>query len=145
VVALSRRRVLGWLGLAGLLPAVGWRSESVGDDANLGHRLAAFLSYPPESAAVIGAAYLAAAAEERSVQFLHRHLEAAAVVPRRPAVWESDEAVTDRLRRRIRADFEANEVALVRGWVLSRTEARLCGLVALESRKRHGSQSGHAT
>lgn len=35
------------------------------------------------------------------------------------------------LRARIRRDFEEVRLVRVRGWLLSRTEARLCALVAL--------------
>ena len=39
----------------------------------------------------------------------------------------------DELRRRIRTDFDDGRVATVRGWVISLTEARLAGLVALST------------
>lgn len=34
---------------------------------------------------------------------------------------------------RIRADYESGRTAMVGGWILSQTEARLCALVSLSS------------
>ncbi|HEX2106088.1 MAG TPA: hypothetical protein VHF51_20740, partial [Solirubrobacteraceae bacterium] len=55
--------------------------------------------------------------------------------PRRAAALGDDE-----MRRlvadRVRADFEEEETVNVCGWVLSRTEARLCALAALDDDRR---------
>ena len=37
------------------------------------------------------------------------------------------------VEQQIRADFERRDTVNIRGWILSRTEARLCALVALNS------------
>ena len=43
------------------------------------------------------------------------------------------EQLLDALHQRVRADFENEQIILVNGWLLSRTEAYLCSLLALLS------------
>ena len=56
-----------------------------------------------------------------------------------PALLRSDllalraERLRSEIARRIRRDFSRKDIALVDGWVLSRTEARLCALMSLAS------------
>jgi hypothetical protein len=42
--------------------------------------------------------------------------------------------VREVIARRVREDFREGRVVRLRGWVVSRTEARLCALVALANR-----------
>ncbi|HEX6142694.1 MAG TPA: hypothetical protein VFZ01_08255 [Geminicoccaceae bacterium] len=80
------------------------------------------------SAARVGAAYLAGHDGEQDVErlvaALNRGLDDRSPERRR---------LRAALDRRIRADFAESETVRVQGWVLSRTEARLCALAALES------------
>jgi len=82
----------------------------------------------PESAASVGRAYLALHPEERSLALLAGllRLDAAAEGPdRRP------QDLRRALSRRIRRDFQRGDVVRVRGWMLSRSEARVAAAAAL--------------
>ena len=72
----------------------------------------------------LGRAYLAMHRDERSSAALLRHL----LGPMPPA---SAAETPGRIAARIRADYRAARTVTVEGWILSRTEARLCALVAL--------------
>jgi hypothetical protein len=79
------------------------------------------------SARAVGRAYLEAVPAERSVTALLAALErdlGELERLRRPAL-------RDRLANLVRRDFTALEIVNVRGWILSRTEGRLCALAAL--------------
>ena len=79
------------------------------------------------SARVVGAIYLATHPDEADPALLRR----AIVADLAPAA-QRDQAELDRaLARRVRADFLERRTVKVDGWVLSRTEARLCALCRL--------------
>jgi hypothetical protein len=78
----------------------------------------------PDSAAVIGNAYLTRFNDERSSGVLTCRILAGL-----PAGGQRMDAQV--LLERIRADFECGDVVNLRGWVLSRTESRLCALYAI--------------
>jgi hypothetical protein len=81
---------------------------------------------PLASARVIGAAYLAATPSEADpVRLADAILAGLEGGPRTPA------ATRRRLARRIERDFGANETVTLDGWIVSRTEARLCALAHL--------------
>ena len=73
-------------------------------------------------AAVIGRAYLAANPAEADLNRLVRQLTALANTPS-----DLQAAIGDRLRR----DFADRDTVRLDGWVLARTEARLCAVCAL--------------
>ena len=73
-------------------------------------------------AAVLGRAYLAANPAEADLDRLVRQLTAMA---REPSDLQA--AIGDRLRR----DFANRDTVRLDGWVLARTEARLCAVCAL--------------
>jgi hypothetical protein len=81
------------------------------------------------SARVIGRAYLKAtpaeAAAGRLVDMITMRLEGGAGALRAP------ERLRGLIAARVARDFEEGATVRVRGWILSRTEARLCGLAAL--------------
>lgn len=81
--------------------------------------LARLLGWPADSARAVGRAYLATAPAEAA-------LAAEALGPLLAArpLWPV-------LRRRIGEDFTSGDTVMVDGWVLARTEARLCALCAL--------------
>lgn len=86
-----------------------------------------------EAARVIGAAWLAAqptppAAEALLAEIADGRLEAA-----RALAGSDPVALLAQLRERHRADFESGRTAEVRGWLLSLTEARVCGALAAAS------------
>lgn len=71
-----------------------------------------------------------AAARRVGRAYLRRHPAEADVALLRAAL-AADLGDPERLRARVRGDFEREAVVRVQGWVLSRTEARLCALEAL--------------
>jgi len=80
-------------------------------------------------AAHLGAVYLEGRPEERSAARLAEALFGSELSQ------QLDRAALDRLTRRLRAgrarDFHNDDLVVVGGWVLTRTEARLLGLVSL--------------
>ena len=79
-----------------------------------------------DSAAHIGRAYLAKHEDERDVDVLRAHLG--------DLVSQSGgDGLAERAGARIREDFATGRTVQVDGWLLSRTEARLCALAALRS------------
>lgn len=123
--------MIGWLGLASLLPTVAARPLPSAADEDLCRRLASLARYPTESARAIGRAYLGAVPEEGCADRLRRMLGRAIASSGQEAAALSDESLAAVLRRVIQADFESDEIVSVRGWILSRTEARLCALFEL--------------
>jgi hypothetical protein len=97
-----------------------------------GERLAGLLGH--ESARAIGREYLRLVPAEASAAAL-----AARVVERLPGGSRTvDAASDDRLRELLLGatleDFEALRTVELHGWLLARTEARLCALAALRER-----------
>ena len=95
-----------------------WNSGALGDW--LRSRGAEFFS---DLAALrrLGALYLAAHPEERSHARLSRLLIAG-----------DDGTIPARLRSAVARDWSNNHVAVVDGWLLARTEARLCAVLHLQ-------------
>lgn len=125
----SRRRTLQQLGLAlgsaamsaaaRAVPIRGWSAA----DAELAAAAERLIAHR-RSAAVIGVHYLAQCENENSAELLAR-----AIREGMPA--EGIHVDERSLIARIRSDFEHGEVVNLQGWVLSRTEARLCALFAV--------------
>jgi hypothetical protein len=99
---------------------------AVGPSAGPGQDVVARLLRDRASARRVGAAYLAAHPEEASPERLLQALRSAlGPVDAAPAA-----VLRHRLAARVRDDFARADVVVVRGWWLSRTEARLAALVA---------------
>ncbi len=109
-----------------LAAASGGRGAARSNSAALGdwlrHRGAEFFS---DLAALrrLGALYLAAHPEERSRTRLSRLL-----------IGGDDDSIPARLRSAVARDWSNNQVAVVDGWLLARSEARLCAVLHLEER-----------
>jgi hypothetical protein len=91
----------------------------------------------PDSAVVIGSAYLRSTPDEREPGRL------ADLIASRcgEGVFDLDgEALRRCLGRRTRQDFADGRVVTIHGWMLSVTEARICGLAALVL-GRHGART----
>jgi hypothetical protein len=73
----------------------------------------------------LGATYLVTHPEERSRQLLSRLL-----------IDSGDAALPLRLLRAIARDWSNHHVAVLDGWLLARTEARLCAFLHLEAGSR---------
>ena len=75
------------------------------------------------SAALIGEAYLTQFDDERSADILLRKI--------RESLLADTQCIDEHtLLGRIRVDFERGDIVNLHGWLLSRTEARLCALYA---------------
>jgi hypothetical protein len=131
-----RRRTF-LLGAAGLGLSLSWRSLGswpfLGASPSRSERLARLLNHE-ESARIVGREYLRLVPAEAS-----RRVLTSRVVERLPCGFRTMDAVSDDrlhelLLRGTLEDFEEERIVELRGWVLSRTEARLCGLAALRGR-----------
>ncbi|MDB5409507.1 MAG: hypothetical protein JWL84_4419 [Rhodospirillales bacterium] len=118
--------VAGW----GLSPvtALARLPRVVDPDARLLARLVAFFG-EPESAAVLGAAYLRQAPGEATPESLVAGLFPG-VTSSALERW-SDAALRSALAQRLAEDFAQSRTVILRGWVLSRSEARLFAAAAL--------------
>jgi hypothetical protein len=107
-------------GASGDRVAVGSDSGALGDW--LRYRGAAFF---PDLTALrrLGAVYLAAHPEEGSRAVLSQLV-----------IGTDDGTIPSRLLSAVARDWSNNHVAVVDGWLLARTEARLCALLHLEAR-----------
>jgi hypothetical protein len=81
-----------------------------------------------DAARLIGWRYLAAAPEERSTTRLRRILFDGADVDGGPEMLAHLRRLIDMKRRH---DFSIGNTVIVDGWLLARTEARLCALATL--------------
>jgi len=124
----SRRGALAWLaGAAAVLsgrPAL----AAVSPEA----RLARLAGRSPRAARAIGNAYLGALTGPRPTPAALVEAVASRIDLAPDAVAGlGHDALAGRIEAAIRQDFERYDTAVVDGWVLSSTEARLCALVAL--------------
>ena len=122
---LSRRLLLRAAAWSVGWAALGWLPAKRGSAPR--PALLALLS-DPESGAVVGRAFLAGFPAERArvrlERELWRNLEVSAHTPAR--------RLRAQLSRAVKRDFATGNVVVVAGWTLSRTEARLAALAALE-------------
>ena len=125
----SRRQALQYLGVALGNAAVGsaaylgaLRSHGAADDEL--RAVADRMIAHRRSAGVIGTAYVAKFGAENSVELLAKAIRQEMAADGRPVDEQS-------LLAHIQSDFERCEVVMLQGWMLSRTEARLCALFAV--------------
>jgi hypothetical protein len=105
-------------------------TESPHSSGLLPWKLAHFFLHE-DSAKVIGVEYLRVAPMEADVHFL-ADLICSFEEERRVAFAHADAGeLRVLLQRQQRQDFERGRIVTVHGWILSRTEARLCALAAL--------------
>ena len=131
---IARRLILAVLAAGGLAPFIGARRLLAAiphgwpADAPVTARLVALFA-APESAAAIGRAYLAERPMEADPETL-----VAGILPGRSArelAMLDGTRLRALVRERHRGDFAAGRTATLSGWILSRTELRLCALAAL--------------
>lgn len=127
MTTLTRRQFARLLTAAAAVPmmgiAGGWAAPAPSGPAE---ELTALFVHRP-SARAVGRAYLRTAPQEADAGTLLHRLRAEA-----PDLFAAErrhlrQAAAERLRR----DFAEGRTVTVRGWLLSRTEARLCALCAL--------------
>jgi hypothetical protein len=134
-VRIRRRKFLGALALGGIWAA--WAGQArawlpAAGNWTAAPRLLAVLDRP-ESAAAVGRAYLASHPGEADRDRLAARLDQAVRCQDCDPARARTEQLREALAGQIRADFAAARVVTVDGWVLSETEARLCGLAALSA------------
>ena len=126
----GRRRFVAHLlslGALGASPGTAWAASSTTPHDPVASTLSRLLGHP-ESAVVVGRAYLLIAPDAREPARLIDLLSASCD----GLALDADlDTLRPRLGRRIRQDFAEGRVVDVDGWRLSLTEARLCGLAAL--------------
>jgi len=135
----TRRRflftALGVGGALALTPLKPWRALVEISDSPLAARLSGLLEHD-QSAAAVGAEYLG--------QLPHGEATRTALVDaiisglpggRRAIVEASASELRELLFDIVRRDFDEEVTVNLRGWIVSCTEARLCGLSALEQSK----------
>ena len=85
----------------------------------------------PTAAARVGAAYLKVVPEENDRNVLLERLAGPRLDEWERLAREDEAALGDALRAQVREDFRGGRVIRLHGWLLARTEARLCALAAL--------------
>jgi hypothetical protein len=101
-----------------------------GQQALLPTQLAALLRHQA-SAKVIGREYLSKYGQEADARVLLDHIAASLAVSDVGRFAATGQGLRELLDRTVREDFAVDRVVMLRGWVLSVTEARLCALAAL--------------
>lgn len=128
----SRRRILLKVAL-GLIPATALaRFNSTIEHSQMSDDLAlqlADLFNDRENAAAIGREYLQQQPEEADTQLLVQRIFGHDSTKLRSVVELND--LRTIVSGRIKGDYEQESVLAVRGWILSRTELRLCALASL--------------
>lgn len=131
---ITRRHLLGtiaglWLSL--ILPSArsGWAAAASGD-APLSTRLTALLRNQ-HSARLVGLAYLRLAPEETNREVLCIKLLRALTLTDRTLRTADIAGLRRRVSSVVRRDFQQEQIVELDGWIISRTEARLCALAAL--------------
>lgn len=133
----TRRRVI----LALLLGLVAGRKPGLADAVD--HTTVAPVELPPwlarlrgerDATARLGEAYLQANPAERSLAVLLAAIEEAIGAQRCSDGAAGDaQAALERLQRAVRDDYVRGEVVSVDGWLVSRTEARVYAVIALQA------------
>ncbi len=108
-----------------------WASRWLeGSAASPAERLLAAFRHP-DSAAAVGRAYLAGHPQDADtgclVETISKHLHCRGCDPAQTSRADLRRAIS----HQVRDDFAQGRVVQVDGWVLSATEAQLCGLAAL--------------
>ncbi|HEX2115063.1 MAG TPA: hypothetical protein VHM01_11715 [Alphaproteobacteria bacterium] len=119
-----RRWFLGLMTLFALFGRAGGARAAAAVVARPQGLSAELLHVLPRSAdaSVIGGEYLAAYPAEADIGALTRHFDELAGAP---------DGLHAAISRRLRRDFEERDTVRLRGWVLSRSEARLFAICAL--------------
>ncbi|EWY39914.1 hypothetical protein N825_04850 [Skermanella stibiiresistens SB22] len=127
---MNRRELLGTVAATGLIAAIPTHSGATG--------LAGVAAVPPQADQLLGLLRSRAAARRIGRAYLETASHEADAAQLVSLILGDDAVGVDRvgdLRHRVaelqRADFTAGRTVTLDGWVLSRTEARLCALAAV--------------
>jgi hypothetical protein len=124
----GRRTVLvsGAAATAVLMAAIGWEFYSVQPESYLADDLSKVFADYREHALYIGTRYLQCTPHEANRETLASLLKGdAGTFP------ANAEEIRRYLRDRIRQDFAQDRITEVEGWLLSKTEVRLCAITTL--------------
>jgi hypothetical protein len=124
---IARRSVLLTAAVAGF--GGGVVSVASDDLAAAAHRLRAMAQHPL-SARHVGALYLARFPDEADRGVLTERILAALELPAAAVLAQDEQCLRTAIAARVRRDFAETATAEIEGWILSRTEARLCALWA---------------
>jgi hypothetical protein len=131
---MNRRRLLGTIALAAgwlaFRPGWAWSAYGATPEHSLARRLVEVFRRR-QSAVAIGRAYIRGVAEAPRVEGLLQEVVADLDPPANELRRAPQPVLRQTLHARIRQDFAEGQTVRVDGWVLSRTEAKLCGLAAL--------------
>lgn len=125
-ISMSRRRLMFAAAALTSLPIawIAWKTPT-----SWRRTIAETLLHDLAGARAIGIRYLADAPEERDAAFLTRELfDGIGGVPRTAPQRAAARRVIAARRAR---DFATGDTVLIDGWILARSEARLCALAAL--------------
>jgi hypothetical protein len=129
----TMRRRTFLLGAAGVGVSLVWGSARLWPFAqaplSTGERLAGLLGH--ESARVIGREYLRLVPSEASADLVTARLVERLPGGSRAVAAAGDDRLLELVLRATVEDFESLRTVELHGWVLARTEARLCALAAL--------------
>jgi hypothetical protein len=117
---------LAWIGFGRLGSLVMAGRESAPVNA-LGRRIVALLGCP-ESARVVGQAYLQRRPQEADVRLLVSSVIGDRALGDTQGLMTDPEALYRAVRAECQRDFEKGELVAIGGWYLARNEARMCGL-----------------
>ena len=121
--SLTRREMLVVISYAGLELTGTFSSDAFGSEAKLRKAFKRLAKQDAiEALRTVGRLYLDSASDEGDIAALLGHL---------PDAESVDDAYWEMFEERVRADFRAGETVSVEGWVLSRSECRLYGLLSL--------------
>ena len=135
-ISIARRRFLTLAGLSlasigfGRLGSLVMPAQEPATVNALGRRIVALLGCP-ESARVVGRAYLQRRPQEADVGLLVSSVIGDRVLGDARGMMTDREALYHAVRVERQRDFEKGELVAVGGWYLARSEARLCGLAHL--------------
>jgi hypothetical protein len=116
---------------AAMLPLRPWRALIELTTPRLGLRLTELLEHRG-SARVVGREYLRGTSGNPSARDLVDAISSGLPGGREAASAASRSELQEMLAARVRKDFDEELTVNLRGWIVSRTEARLCALTALQ-------------
>ena len=126
---LSRREFIALGGSAlALAGSISCQAARILGNGRLERRLGQIYEYIPQSARAIGHAYLEATPEEGTIDMIVSAIIQSNRAGRHGFDRKSDADILVSLKNQISEDFISDNVIQLNGWVLSRTEARLCAI-----------------
>jgi hypothetical protein len=129
---------------AALAPLRPWRVLVEAEPRSTAARLRRLL-HDPVGARAIGAEYLRARPGEATAAALVEAIAQSVPGGRSVLTKASDRALRALLAERSRADFAEGKTVMLRRWILSETEARLCALAAVSPGRERSRSSRRAS